>query len=256
MKFLIFFALVALALAAPAKKPEKHAGGLKPSHPAPSGSIHPFDHDHVTGLPPHHNSSIPPHPEDSEDSNEYPFDYHNVTGHDNSSRPDHPEDLEDLGEHIFDHHNVTGHNNSSKPPHSEDLDDDDHPSHPKPAGGPTHSGKPSAKPAPQAKPGKGPKPRPKRHVKHVANHPTEAPHGDHSHSAHTHESGASKAPHTANHGGGKPGGNIGQSLACDTASAGDLPECPECDEPPTGLGPLAGGGLPVLGAVEPNTSGT
>ncbi|XP_073537465.1 uncharacterized protein [Phyllobates terribilis] len=214
MKFLIFFALVALALSAPTKKPEKPPESPKPSHPPPSGTIHPIDHDHVTGLPPNYNSSMPPHPEDSVDSNEQ----------------------------TFDQHNVTGHNNSSKPPNSGDLNS----SHPKPGGGPSPSVKPpakpvsqakpvpqakpeqqakpvtqakpvpqakpvtQAKPVSQAKPGEITKPRPKRHVNHAENHPTGAPHGDHTHSSHTHESGASKATHPANHGGGKPGGHKGQ----------------------------------------------
>ncbi|XP_077113184.1 uncharacterized protein LOC143768391 isoform X1 [Ranitomeya variabilis] len=211
MKYLIFLALVALALAAPPKKPEIHPGGPKPAHLPPTGIINPFDHQNVTGQPPHHNSSRPPHPEDSGDSNEYLFDYHNVTGHDNSSRPHHPEDSEESEEHTFDHHNVTGHSNFSKPPHSEDLHDNDHVGHPKPAGGPLPPGKLPVKPESQAKPGQGPKPRPKRHLKGAENHPTGAPHGDQTPSPHTHESGASRATPPGNHGGGKPGENKGQS---------------------------------------------
>ncbi|KAM4030745.1 uncharacterized protein ACNLHF_018378 [Anomaloglossus baeobatrachus] len=203
MKYLIVLALLVHALAGPARKPEKHPGG--PLGPKPTGSPHLFDHNNVTGLPPH----------------------------DNSSRPHHPEDTENSAEDSFDHNNATGHNNSSKPPHPKDLDDDHHRRHrrqagdefhseapktgnpppangPKPAGGPPPSGKPPAEPAAQANPGQNPKPRPKRHLRGAENHPTGAPHGDHTHSAHTHESGASRPTHPANHGGDHHGGNKGQ----------------------------------------------
>ncbi|XP_077113179.1 uncharacterized protein LOC143768389 [Ranitomeya variabilis] len=178
MKYLIFLALVALALAAPPKKPEKLPEGPKPANPPPNGTIYPFDHPNVTGQPPHVNSSSPPH----------------------------PKDLENSDEHTFDHHNVAGFGNSSKPTHSEELDDNDHPSHPKPAGGPSSPPcKPPAKPESHDKPAQGPKPTPKQHVSGAETHPTGAPPGDR-----TPESGAISATLPAIVGGGKPGGLEGQ----------------------------------------------
>ncbi|XP_073537464.1 uncharacterized protein [Phyllobates terribilis] len=210
MKYLIFLALVVHALAGPAGKPDKRPGGPlgpKPSGPPPTGSGH--DHHDVTGLPPHDNSSRPPHPE-------------GLDGH-----PRHRRQASDALRSAPPKTGNPPQSNGSKPaggpppsgkPPAEAVSqakpgqagNPPQSNGSKPAGGPPPSGKPPAEPVSQAKPGQSPKPRPKRHLKGNENHPTGAPHGDHTHSAHTHESGASRPTHPANHGEGKPGGHKGQ----------------------------------------------